>query len=247
MTPEEHSELLVYARTINRGDATGRQLQSWLDAHPPVASVPLAELVDTHRHAGDCEGAIRDLIVKYTPQPPLPPNPHQQGTYLWAREEHRREHNVQRKAWAEHAADARSRDIRIVSDPTDVAWSYCQFTDADFTATDWEGGGSMTAEHWVFSVIVLGGVALVLAMVRLTRRPDRDEVTEGITRLAEHGMTWKARAEAAEAVLSRVGEPVAGWEENKITAFRARFWTMRHSPWRRRTRSRKGAWEAVAP
>lgn len=105
----------------------------------------------------------------------------------------------------------------------------------------------MTAEHWVFSMIVLGGVALVLAMFCLTRRPDRDEVTEGITRLAGHGMTWKARAEAAEALLGRVEEPRIGWKEDTITTFRTRFWTMRHSPWRRRTRCRKGAWEAVAP
>lgn len=127
MTSEEHSELLIIARTINRaGASTGRQLQSWLDAHPPVPSVPLADL-DAIRFTSAPEllGQLAALIAKHSPQPPLPPNPHQQGTYLWAMEEWNRGRSL-------------TRDGRRIVTPQNDWMSICSFTDADFTATDWE-------------------------------------------------------------------------------------------------------------
>lgn len=123
MTPEEHSELLIIARVINRGDATGLQLQSWLDAHPPVPSVPVSEL-RAWQNRDWVDGEFAALLDKHDP-PSLPPNPHQQGTYLWAREEHARGDSVRRHDW-NSCCTARGE------------WLAFMFTHADFTATDWE-------------------------------------------------------------------------------------------------------------
>lgn len=105
------------------GDRTAKQcvlaLEMTLQAHPVV---PLSEL----RSALDCttrppREALEVLCFRYTPQPP---NPHPQGTYLWAREEQLRGRTVRRPHW---------------SNLTECAmWESMRFSHADFIATDWE-------------------------------------------------------------------------------------------------------------
>jgi hypothetical protein len=92
-------------------------LRAELQHHPVV---PLDEL----KAAYDAED-VGALIFKYTPQQP---NPHPQGTYLWAREEHARGQLVRRREWL-----AVATGIARLSD-----WSRMHFADADFTAADWE-------------------------------------------------------------------------------------------------------------
>lgn len=136
MTPEEHRELLVYARTINRGDATGRQLQSYLDAHPPVPSVPVSHLRSWQRN-GWVTAELDALIRMAEPKPPLPPNPHQQGTYLWAREEAERGRSVGREPMG-GIAGGFSSQYRVVFVPGGPDWDTCSWKHSDFTATDWK-------------------------------------------------------------------------------------------------------------
>lgn len=79
----------------------------------------------------ECERMLRNLIGR--PKPP--PNPHPQGTYLWAKEEHSRGRVVWRLS---RGAYRSSTDVRPVNDPNGVAWSAAFFSDDDFSATDWE-------------------------------------------------------------------------------------------------------------
>lgn len=100
----------------------------------------------------------------------------------------------------------------------------------------------------LFAFFVLGialGIPALLAMrrsiVRGMQKP-LEELDAGVRRIFDHGMSWRARAEFAEAQLERVSAPETGWQEDTIHSFRSRFFSVRHSPWRRRTRSRAWTW-----
>lgn len=139
MSPEEWDQLRAAAVTWCGRDGSmskcGDELAYWLDMHQPTPSIPLDEVKATfavsERSWGDCMSQLDELIRKYEPKPALPPNPHQQGTYLWAREE----------------AAARGRDVgrerygatyRTLFRPGGPLWDSCRWTHADFIATDWE-------------------------------------------------------------------------------------------------------------
>lgn len=93
-----------------------QQLERALQAHPVVPLDELQAAFDAHE--------VGTLIAKYAPQPP---NPHPQGTYLWAREEQDRNRTVRRRAWNGEACV-----------PGCNRWEAVVFHHADFTATDWE-------------------------------------------------------------------------------------------------------------
>lgn len=133
MTPDEHKWLSDSATVWIEGslDAErncGSVLRSWLAEHPPVPSVPVAELSPIRDSMREyrIEEPLDALIAKYTPMPVLPPNTEKPGTYLWAYEEHRR-----------------GRTVRLLSTndfpirPSSV-WAERDWWHAHFVATDWE-------------------------------------------------------------------------------------------------------------
>lgn len=140
MTLAEHAELTRLAREwLSCSDDGWRDcgglLHGWLEINEPVSSVPVSELqalLDGPDLQGGVWNAIKQLIAKHSPKPELPPNPHPQGTYLWAREEHARRHSVGRSWWSRRVGGA-GRAIT-----PDSAWEHCSFTHDDFIATDWE-------------------------------------------------------------------------------------------------------------
>lgn len=107
------------------GQDFAEDLKQTLAEHPVV---PLSELVALLNRLGPELGrggpAFADLVAKYKPQPP---NPHPQGTYLWAREENQRERQVHRRG---DSARTRIDGNRF--------WMDLRFSHEDFTATDWE-------------------------------------------------------------------------------------------------------------
>lgn len=128
MTPEEHKELTAMVLTCGVV-----HFKVWLEKHPPTPSVPVSEL-RAWLARGWGGGELDALLSKYDP-PSLPPNPHQQGTYLWAREEHARGHRPRRREWKPRSECSTTRPL---NDPDGVPWEHCMFTHCDFTATDWE-------------------------------------------------------------------------------------------------------------
>lgn len=138
MTPEEHDQLRVAASNWCSRDgsqASGKQcgdeLLFWLDAHPPVPSVPVSDL-RAWQSNGWVTSELVALIRMAEPKPSLPPNPHQQGTYLWAREEHARRQTV-KTGWRR----VEGGETRMLVSADDD-WSKVKFDHTDFTATDWE-------------------------------------------------------------------------------------------------------------
>lgn len=137
MTPEEHNQLKTAASvwcsrdgSVASGKQCGDELLFWLDAHPPVRSVPVSDLRAWQRN-GWVTAELDALIQMAEKNPSLPPNPHQQGTYLWAREEHLRGSGMCRRSIGLNVPMKDVRD-RI------VYWDQWSWSHADFTATDWE-------------------------------------------------------------------------------------------------------------
>lgn len=124
MTPEEHRELRAILSESRRNGSlydAHRGLQAWLDNNHPTPSVPLAE-VKAVRHGSweDIIGAFDTLIRKYEPKPA---NPHAAGTYLWAREEHIRDHQVRLGVYT----------VRLGAN-----WDRMEWNHHHFATTEWE-------------------------------------------------------------------------------------------------------------
>ena len=140
MTPDEHAQLHAMASGWREMESEHdrSELLAWLEKHSPVPSIRLTDvqqlMVRLSAAARETSGGpqagalfwaaaqVQELIDQHAPQPP---NPYPQGTYLWAREEHKRKHAVGRVD--------RSRAIEPHRD-----WGEELFFDADITATDWE-------------------------------------------------------------------------------------------------------------
>lgn len=133
------------------GDAAVRlcavALERTLQRHPVVPCDELSqlasEMLDTgHREVTNetCSQWLRDTVAKYTPKPP---NPHPQGTYLWAKEEFARGKRVRRNCgglwrFVMKAKGLHPYNAFAVCSETGDDWSQFLFVDTDFTATDWE-------------------------------------------------------------------------------------------------------------
>lgn len=143
MTPEEHNQLKSAAAawcsrdgSVASGKQCGDELLFWLDAHPPVRSVPVSDLRAWQRN-GWVTDELEALIRMAEPKPPLPPNPHQQGTYLWAMEEHARKSDVSRRGEPGFVVVA-PECCKSFRCNARIDWDFYRFSNADFTATDWE-------------------------------------------------------------------------------------------------------------
>jgi len=139
VTPCEHESLRTLADnwlsdcespwTSYRSDMNRLRdrLLAWLSEHPPEPAVPVTELLIYRSECGGVDTRLDALIAKHSIKPALPPNPHQQGTYLWAREEHMRGRAVRCPSRRLHVAIPAADD-----------WDASLWTYDEFIATDWE-------------------------------------------------------------------------------------------------------------
>lgn len=138
----KHAQELVPPAAFEVGFCAA-ELERWIEQHPAVPSVPIEALnilisgSDSLAYVGYSKfdalhAGLVKLVSKHTPKREFPPNPHPSGTYLWAREEHKRMHYSSSLCLRRGSWDA----ARVVRGGHD--WSGISFWHADFIATDWE-------------------------------------------------------------------------------------------------------------